>query len=96
MASLELFAALLAEAELKAQERDCVEQIQAGLRILSATVNNVSLTGNGNTVANAVTFNNTGTTVLGQSGGTQTYNGGLSTNAASTTTLNGTIASSDA
>src|SRR5205085_5809672 len=41
VASLELFAGLLAEAELKAQERECVEQIQAGLRILSATVNNV-------------------------------------------------------
>ena len=41
VASLELFAGLLAEAELPPQERDCVEQIQAGLRILSAMVNNV-------------------------------------------------------
>src|SRR5205807_4710254 len=41
VASLELFAGLLAEAELKAQERECVEQIQAGLRILSATAKNV-------------------------------------------------------
>ena len=41
VASLELFAGLLAESELGVQEQECVEQIQSGLRMLSATVNNV-------------------------------------------------------
>lgn len=41
LGSLELFAGILAESELAARDRDCVEQIQAGLRLVSATVNNV-------------------------------------------------------
>jgi two-component system, sensor histidine kinase FlrB len=41
LGSLELFAGLLAESSLPAQEKEWVEQMQCGLRILSATVNNV-------------------------------------------------------
>lgn len=41
LASLELFAGLLAEAELDPECLQWVEHIQAGLRTLSATVNNV-------------------------------------------------------
>ena len=41
LGSLELFAGMLAGSELAPQDRDCVEQIQAGLRLVSATVNNV-------------------------------------------------------
>jgi two-component system, sensor histidine kinase FlrB len=41
LGSLELFAGLLAESEQDAECRNWVEQVQAGLRILSATVNNV-------------------------------------------------------
>ena len=41
LGSLELFAGLLADSGLPAQEREWVEQMQCGLRILSATVNNV-------------------------------------------------------
>ena len=53
-------------------------------------------TGNGSSVANAVTFANDGTLILGTSGGTQTYNGGLNTTGVGgTVTLNGTIASSN-
>jgi two-component system sensor histidine kinase FlrB len=41
LGSLELFAGLLAEAELSPESREWVEQLQAGLRSLAATVNNV-------------------------------------------------------
>ena len=41
LGSLELFAGLLAGSPLSEQERGWVEQIQSGLRILSATVNNI-------------------------------------------------------
>ncbi|HLW89236.1 MAG TPA: ATP-binding protein [Terriglobales bacterium] len=41
LGSLELFAGLLAEAELSRESREWVEQMQAGLRSLAATVNNV-------------------------------------------------------
>ena len=41
LGSLELFAGLLAEAELNMESREWVEHLQAGLRTLSATVNNV-------------------------------------------------------
>lgn len=41
LGSLELFAGLLAEAELDPESREWVEQIQGGLRGLAATVNNV-------------------------------------------------------
>ena len=41
LASLELFAGLLAESELGAEPRQWVEHMQAGLRTLAATVNNV-------------------------------------------------------
>jgi signal transduction histidine kinase len=41
LASLELFAGLLAEADLNAECRRWVEHVQAGLRTLAATVNNV-------------------------------------------------------
>ena len=41
LASLELFAGLLTESKLSYEQRDWVEQMQAGLRTLSATVNNV-------------------------------------------------------
>jgi two-component system, sensor histidine kinase FlrB len=41
LGSLELFAGLLAESDLAPQERDWVEHLQAGLRTLAATVNNV-------------------------------------------------------
>ncbi len=41
LASLELFAGLLAESVLVAEHRDWIEQMQAGLRTLAATVNNV-------------------------------------------------------
>lgn len=41
LGSLELFAGLLAEAELRGDSRRWVEHVQAGLRMLSATVNNV-------------------------------------------------------
>ena len=41
LGSLELFAGLLAESELEEEERNWVGHLQAGLRTLSATVNNV-------------------------------------------------------
>lgn len=41
LGSLELFAGLLAESDLQDDERDWVAQLQAGLRTLAATVNNV-------------------------------------------------------
>jgi len=41
LGSLELFAGLLAESALSEESRQWVEQVQAGLRTLSATVNNV-------------------------------------------------------
>lgn len=41
LGSLELFAGLLADSSLPSQEKEWVEQMQCGLRILSATVNNV-------------------------------------------------------
>ncbi len=41
LGSLELFAGLLAEVELGPEPREWVEQLQAGLRSLAATVNNV-------------------------------------------------------
>jgi two-component system sensor histidine kinase FlrB len=41
LGSLELFAGLLAEADLSEESRGWVEHVQAGLRTLSATVNNV-------------------------------------------------------
>jgi two-component system sensor histidine kinase FlrB len=41
LGSMELFAGLLAGSGLGEQEKDWVEQIQSGLRILSATVNNI-------------------------------------------------------
>jgi len=41
LGSLELFAGLLAESELHPEYREWVEQMQAGLRTLAATVNNV-------------------------------------------------------
>jgi two-component system, sensor histidine kinase FlrB len=41
LGSLELFAGLLAGAELSAECREWIEQVQAGLRTLGATVNNV-------------------------------------------------------
>ena len=41
LGSLELFAGLLAESDLEDEERDWVGQLQAGLRTLAATVNNV-------------------------------------------------------
>jgi hypothetical protein len=59
-----------------------------------ATVNNVSLTGTGSVITNLVTFANTGTLVLGQALGNQTYNGGLNTTAVTLTRLAGTIATS--
>jgi hypothetical protein len=60
------------------------------------TVANVAFTGNGSSVTNAVAFANDGTLILGTSGGTQTYNGGLNTASVDgTVTLNGTIASSN-
>src|ERR1019366_2146125 len=41
LGSLELFAVLLAEANLEGESRRWIEHVQAGLRTLSATVNNV-------------------------------------------------------
>src|SRR5439155_9211510 len=41
LGSLELFAGLLAESQLPAECQDWVEQVQAGLRALAATVNNI-------------------------------------------------------
>lgn len=41
LGSLELFAGLLAETDLGGEQRQWVEQVQAGLRTLAATVNNV-------------------------------------------------------
>ena len=41
LGSLELFAGLLAQADLPAEERQWVERVQGGLRSLAATVNNV-------------------------------------------------------
>ena len=60
------------------------------------TVANVAFTGNGSSVANAVAFANDGTLILGVNGGTQTYNGGLTTTGVGgTVTLNGTVATSN-
>ncbi|MBU3640044.1 hypothetical protein ICE90_10740, partial [Polynucleobacter sp. AP-RePozz3-80-G7] len=44
---------------------------------IPAAAYNLSLTGNGSTITNAVTFLNTGTLTLGASGGTQTYTAGF-------------------
>ena len=53
------------------------------------TVANVAFTGNGSSVTNSFTPANDGTFVFGASGGTQTYNGGLTTTSVgSTVTLN--------
>jgi signal transduction histidine kinase len=41
LGSIELFADLLASSELSGEQREWVEQVQSGLRILSASVNNV-------------------------------------------------------
>lgn len=41
LASMELFAGLLAESAIGQQEKGWVDQIRSGLRILSATVNNI-------------------------------------------------------
>src|SRR5439155_26759686 len=41
LGSLELFAGLLAESHLPAECHNWVEQVQAGLRALAATVNNI-------------------------------------------------------
>jgi len=41
LGSLELFAGLLADSELTAEQRQWLEHVQAGLRTLAATVNNV-------------------------------------------------------
>ncbi|WP_162785866.1 beta strand repeat-containing protein [Polynucleobacter necessarius] len=55
------------------------------------SVNNVSLTGNGGMVSNAVTFANIGTLVLGSAGNTQTYNAGITATAPSAITTAGTL-----
>jgi two-component system sensor histidine kinase FlrB len=49
LGSLELFAGLLAEANLEGESRRWIEHVQAGLRTLSATVNNESRAGHGAT-----------------------------------------------
>ena len=41
LGSLELFAGLLAESDLSAETKGWVEHVQAGLRTMAATVNNV-------------------------------------------------------
>jgi len=51
----------------------------------------VSLTGNGSTIANAVTFSNTGGLAFGDGGDTITFTGGV-TVASTTATINGTVA----
>ncbi|MBU3640036.1 beta strand repeat-containing protein, partial [Polynucleobacter sp. AP-RePozz3-80-G7] len=56
-----------------------------------AAAYNLSLTGNGSTITNAVTFLNTGTLTLGASGGTQTYTAGFTATAPSSVTLSGSI-----
>jgi len=60
------------------------------------TVANVAFTGNGSSVVNAVAFANDGTLTLGQDGGEQNYNGGLTTTSVGgTVTLAGAIDSSN-
>ena len=57
---------------------------------VGSTVANVAFTGNGSAVTNAFTPANDGTFVFGASGGTQTYNAGLTTTSVgSTVTLSG-------
>ena len=59
------------------------------------TVANIVLSGTGNTLANNFVPDNTGTLILGQAAGTQTYNGGIDTsNTDGVVTLNGTIQTS--
>jgi hypothetical protein len=53
------------------------------------TVNNLSLTGTGGTVTDAVTFSNTGALILGQAGGNHYYTNGFTATAPSTVTLFG-------
>ncbi|MBV5346064.1 MAG: hypothetical protein JZU63_11435, partial [Rhodoferax sp.] len=63
--------------------------VSASSFTVASTVNNLSLTGSGGTVTNAVTFSNTGTLVLGQAGGNQYYTNGLIATAPSSVTLYG-------
>ena len=58
---------------------------------IANTVNNVSLTGTGGTVTNAITFNNTGSLTLGSAGNTQTYTAGITATAPSSITTAGTL-----
>ncbi len=71
------------------------DTVTVGTLNVPASVNNVSMTGTGNTVANAVDFQNSGDLTLGRAGGTQTFNGGLTTSAGGTVTLLGTVATSN-
>ncbi|MBV5346065.1 MAG: hypothetical protein JZU63_11440, partial [Rhodoferax sp.] len=48
---------------------------------IGSSVNNLSLIGASGTVSDPITFSNAGTLVLGASGGTQTYTGGLTATA---------------
>jgi hypothetical protein len=56
---------------------------------------NVAINASGSTINNAVIFSNIGTVTLGSSGGTQTYAGGITATAPSSSTLKGTINSSN-
>ncbi|NDH07472.1 hypothetical protein EBX93_16390, partial [bacterium] len=57
---------------------------------------NVSINTSGSSITNAVTFSNTGTVALGASGGSQTYVGGIAATAPSSSTLKGTINTTNA
>ena len=57
---------------------------------------NVSLTGANNSIAGATTIANTGTLMLGQSGGTTAFTGGVTATAPSGITISGTVSTSGA
>jgi autotransporter-associated beta strand protein len=56
---------------------------------------NLAINANGSTITNAVTFSNTGTVSLGVTGGAQTYVGGITATAPSSTILKGNINSTN-
>jgi hypothetical protein len=62
----------------------------------AAQAYNLALNASSGTITNAVTFSNTGTLALGASGGALAFTGGLTATAPSTSTLKGTISSTNA
>ena len=70
--------------------------VSAASLTVSNSVQNLSLTGSGGTISNAVMLTNPGTLALGQAGGTQSFAGGLTLSGPTSTNLAGTIAATNA